>query len=364
MKIGRTLQELAAEVQRQRDSKHDYLADTKAIQLHIANEAMGGKPELVFGDMQFPIRPLVHEQLYAHTGIPGPYYKRMMTEAPDLLAANVNRWLHDKPETRMIRTLDGAARAFLSDKYRPLDNADLLEAALPPLADIGVEIMSCEVTEQRLYLKVVDKRIQRDVPTGKRMGDGSHVFFDTASPALVLSNSEVGLGALAVKTSVFTHLCTNLAVVSERSTRKYHVGQRSDVLGEETYALLSDSTRRLTDAALWAQIGDVVRAAFDQAQFDAICTKIGEAANDKIEADPVKVVEVTAKRYMWSTSEQSSVLTHLIQGGDLTRYGMHAAITRASADIPDYDRASQFEELGGRVIELPASEWAELARAA
>ena len=371
MKIGRTLVELATEVERQRENKRDFLAHTKAMDLRVERRIEDASPQVklamgITDDrvMRVGIKPLVHEQIYAYTGIPGPYYKRMLAEDPDLLATNVNTWLHKQSDTRMVRTLDGSARAFLSDKYRPLDNDALLEAALPPLIDLGVEIMSCEVTDTRLYLKVVDKRIQRDIPTGKHLGDGSHVFFDTASPALVLSNSEVGLGALAVRTSVFTHLCTNLAVVSERSTRRYHVGQRSDILGEDAYALLSDSTRRLTDAALWAQIGDVVKAAFDRAQFDAICTKIGEASEDKIEADPVKVVEVTAKKYMFSTSEQSSVLKHLILQGDLTRYGMHAAITRAAEDIESYDRASQFEELGGRIIELPKSEWRELAMAA
>jgi hypothetical protein len=228
--------------------------------------------------------------------------------------------------------------------------------------EMGVEIVSCEVTDQRLYLKVVDKRIQKDIPTGKKLGDG-HTFFDTVSPALVLSNSEIGLGALSVQTSIWTHLCTNLAVVSERSTRKYHMGRRME-MGEEVYSLLSDQTRKLTDAALWAQVGDVVRKAFDRVQFEAIADRIGEASNDIIEADPVKVTEVTARKWMFSTSEQSSVLQHLIRGGDLTRYGLHAAVTRAAEDIADYDRASTFEQLGGKIIELPANEWQELALAA
>lgn len=368
MKIGRTLQDLAAEVDRQRQVKRDYLASTEHMRLIPGYpDKEDQTPKLLVGERDrgqiLDVRSLAHEQIAAHVGVPMPYYKRMLAEAPALLCENVNTWFHRNPQPRMIRTLDGWDRAFLSNSYRPLDNDALLEAVLPPLIDVGAEIMSCEVTETRLYLKVVDKRIQRDVPTGRKLGDGSHVFFDTASPAMVLSNSEVGLGALSVRTSVFTHLCTNLAVVGERSTRKYHVGQRADI-GEEVYALLSDSTRRLTDAALWAQIGDVVRGAFDRAQFDATCDKLAGAAEDKIGGDPVKIVDVTARRYMMSGSEQSSVLQHLIRGGDLTRYGLHAAITRAAEDLDNYDRASQFEQLGGKIIELPRNEWEELAKAA
>jgi len=33
--------------------------------------------------------------------------------------------VYEKPERRMVRTLDGSTRAFLSDRYRPLDNFDL-----------------------------------------------------------------------------------------------------------------------------------------------------------------------------------------------------------------------------------------------
>ena len=52
-----------------------------------------------------------------------------LADAPMLLADNANRWLKDKGEDRrLIRTLDGKARALLSDKYRPLENEDLAEA--------------------------------------------------------------------------------------------------------------------------------------------------------------------------------------------------------------------------------------------
>lgn len=359
MKMGRSLEDLAKEITRQQETKRDFIANTEHIQMRVGNE-----PRLIVGDeLDFGVRPLAHGQVAAHAGIPKNYYDRMLNEAPALLAENVNTWFHKNPAKRMVRTLDGDARAFLSDAYRPLDNFDLLEAALPRLFELNVDIMSCEVTESRLYLKVVDKRIQKDIPTGRALGDGSHIFFDTACPALVLSNSEVGAGALSVQTAVFTRLCTNLAIVGERSARKYHIGARADI-GEALYALLSDKTRKLTDAALWAQIGDVVTGAFDQAQFDAVCEHIGAAAKDKIEADPVKVVEITAKKFGFNETERAGVLTNLIKSGDLSRYGLHAAITRTAEDLPDYDRASSFEAIGGKVIDLTQNEWHELARAA
>lgn len=40
------------------------------------------------------------------------------------------------------------------------------------------------------------------------------------------------------------------------------------------------------------------------------------------------------------------------------------AVTRLAHDAPSYDRAVEFETLGGRVLNLPANEWRELVLAA
>ena len=365
MKQGRTLEDLAREITRQAAQKRDYVAGTENMSMISPDNI--NPPQLVLdpgGSNEFAldVKSLAHAQIAGHLSIPKPYYDRMLAEQPDLLAMNVNTWFLRNPTKRMVRTLDGSARAFLSNGFRPLDNVDLLEATLPRIADLGVDILSCEVTDSRLYLKVVDSRIRRDLPTGATLGAG-HTRFDTVSPALVISNSEVGSGALSVLTSVWTGGCTNLMVISERSTRKYHVGARQDI-GDEVYALLSDETRRVTDEALWRQLGDVVTGAFGQARFDATVARLAVTAQNVIEADPVKVVEVTARRFTMTDGERSSVLRHLITGGSLTQYGLHAAITRTAEDLDDYDRATHFEALGGKIIELPRAEWRALATAA
>lgn len=194
------------------------------------------------------------------------------------------------------------------------------------------------------------------------MGDGSHAFFDTISPGITISNSEIGAGTLSIETSVWTKVCTNLCTFGA-SMRKYHTGKRADV-SDEVYALLTDDTKRVSDEATWLQARDITRAAFERVRFDALAQKMTNAGQDKIEDSPVEVVERVRKRFSWTEDERDSVLTHLIQGGDLTRYGLHAAVTRASADFDSYDRASEFERLGGDIIELPRNDWAQLAVAA
>lgn len=362
MKTGRTLVELAQEITRQQAAKQDYIATASALRMD--NDAHLALP-LPSGMEVLAVNELAHRQLGEYANIPATYYDRMKIGAPELLAKNVNHWLSNAPETdaRMVRTLDGKVRAFLSDRYRPLENTDLAEAAIPALMQLGVQVLSCEVTEKRLYIKAVDARIERDVPSGRKMGDGTHTIFDTLCPAISISNSEVGYGALSVEVGVYTRACTNLAFFGERSLRKYHIGGKHE-LAEGLAAILSENTRRLTDQATWAQVGDVVKGAFEKARFEASCDKIAGLAENKIEGDVVKVVEIATRRFGATEGERSSILKHLIEGGDLSHYGLFNAFTRAAEGFNSYDRASEFERIGGQIIDLPANEWKEMARAA
>lgn len=371
MKQGKTLTQLAAELERRKDVKQDIVASTTVMQMVTQPEGNGvTEPakygvSLEIGPRSVGINSVAHGQLAEHLKVPKPYYDRMLATAPALLADNVNHWLHDKPEARMVRMMDGRARAFLSDRYRPLENEQLAEAVIPVLIDLGVEVVSCEVTDTRMYIKAVDKSIAKDVPYGKKIGDGSHAFFDTMSPAITIRNSEVGWGALAVDTSVLTKMCTNLATIDRAgSLKQYHIGGKHDI-GEEMYSLLSENTRRLNDVALWAKVRDVVKNAFDRARFEALIDdKVLGMTTRPIEGDVIKVIDLSAKRFGMTDGEKGSVLKHLIEGGDLTQYGLFNAVTRTAQDLEDYDRATTFEALGGKIIELPANDWRVLAKAA
>lgn len=361
MKTGKTLQELAAEIERQAETAKDYIVSTEVLRM-TPEKKLALEGTVVFDPLE--VNDLTHGQIATHLGIPKNYYDKMLETQPELLARNVNTWfLARKPEQRMLRTLDGRARAFLSNAYRPINNYDLAEAVIPILMKMNVEIVSADITERKFYLKVVDKAIYKDIPVGAALGDSSHTFIDTVSPAMVISNSEVGCGALAVETAVWTRFCTNLMISAQRSIRKFHIGGKAE-LGEEMFRLLSDDTRKKTDIALWAQTQDIVKAAFDLAKFDALVGEIIETTTQKIEGDPVKVIELTSRRFGMTEGERTGVLRHLIEGANLTRYGLVQAVTRTAEDLDSYDRSTEFEKFGGELIALPKTDWKLLAEAA
>ena len=76
---------------------------------------------------------IAHRQIGTHLSIPAKYYAKMLAEKPELLCANINSWMEDAPSKRMLRVLDGKARAFLSNRYLRLDHYEIVTAILPIL---------------------------------------------------------------------------------------------------------------------------------------------------------------------------------------------------------------------------------------
>jgi hypothetical protein len=372
MKSGRSLIELAKEVERRAHAKADFIAKPSAISMSLESDpTLDAEFErllkLNVGDDKFGVNELAHDQIGQFCNIPAAYYDRCRAEDPELLIHNVNTWVHRSDKKRMVRTLDGTARAFLSDAYRPLENEDLAAAILPVILDTGrFDIMSCDVTDRRLYLKVVGKELGRELAKqGAALGDGGHTIVRVAYPAITISNSEVGYGALSIQVGLYDSGCSNLATFGERSMRKYHVGARHDLMPEDLVSMLSDDTRKKTDAALWGQVRDVVTGAFNKDRFNSLVDQIEGAQQDRIDksADVVKVVKAAGTKLGITEGEQKGVLQALIEGADLSRFGVYNAITRYSQDVEDYDRATELERIGGNVIELPKADWQAIARA-
>ncbi len=346
MKAGKTLTELAIELERQSETKKDFIASTEVLE-------MNDKAEITLEDnAPLSVTDGAHTQIAARLDIPTKYYQRMRFSAPELLAANVNEWFQQKLERRMLRTLDGQMRAFLSDRYRRLDNYDLAEAVLPVLKEMGegLKIVSTELTESRMYIKVINERLELEVKKN-----------DVVQAGIGISNSEVGMGSLKVEPLIYRLICTNGMIAQDHSQKRYHVGRNAEE--GEAYELFRDETIKADDRAFFLKVQDTVRAAVDITKFATIVDRMKEATERKIEGNPVKSVELLTQHFGYNSEESSGVLQHLIQGGELSAYGLLNAITRTSQDLEDYKRATALERDGSRVLSLPASRWKEIAMA-
>lgn len=347
MKTGISLTALAAKIEAQRDLKHDMIVPTTKATVETSSDKVSSL--IVPGQGSFPILPLAHRQIATHTGIPAQYYDRMQDEQPALLASNINTWFNAKPANRMVRTLGGDMRAFLSDRYQRIENEEIAEAALPVLMDLpGVKITSCEVTDRRLYIHAVVPTITGEVKRG-----------DVVEAGVIISNSEVGLGSVSVAGLIWRLVCLNGMKTSD-AFRRNHVGRKV----EDNEALWADDTRKADDRAVLLKVRDMVRAAVDETNFRVQLSKLQALTEGKIIGSPEKAIEVLARKVGATDGERGGILRSLIEGGDLSRWGIVNAITHQAHGAESYDRAVEFESMGGKLVDLPASEWREVLEAA
>jgi hypothetical protein len=291
MKYGRSLQELAIELDRQAKVKKDYVATAGAMQMTAVNENF----DLVIGNTPFQLNENAHRQLGLQLKIPAPYY-------------------------------------------------EVAQTVLPIISEMqGARIESCELTDTRMYIKVVNERIQTEVVPG-----------DIVQAGILISNSEVGMGSVSVKPLIYRLVCTN-GMVADVGVGKRHVGRINESVDGD-FGIFRDETIEADDRAFLMKIEDTVRAAVDEARFNALVQKLRDAKEAPIlPAAAPKVVELAAKEFNIRQNESEGILGHLIAGGDLSLYGLANAVTRHAQDVQSYDRSTELEATGYKIITMQPS---------
>jgi hypothetical protein len=354
MKQGKSLVELATEIDRQAKAKIDYVVGTPT--LSVTADLPNAAKLQIEGHGEFGIRPLAHEQIAGRLKVPKVYYDRLLAEEPGEWSRHITERFHNVNERRLVRTLDGDARSFNSDRFHRRDNDQLARALMPVMLETpGLSVVSAEITERRLYIKVVSDRLKGDVRVGEPVRAGA-----------ILSNSEVGCGSTSQMMFAEILRCLNGMVIPDFSIKKYHVGRHIEEDGVME-SLYQETTLRLDDAAFWAKMKDVLRSILnDVATFDRALAAMRAAAGERIKGDPIKSVEILSNKLGLSEGEQGGILRLLMMSGDLTKWGLSNAVTAlaGSDEVGSYDRATELEALGGRVITLPESEWSVISKAA
>lgn len=342
-----TITELLSELQAQNATKLDLVAPTQKITLWGADPAAQSRMliDLNEGVGEYGIRDHAHRQIADALDIPGRFYDSLRGRHPDLHRDLANGLLTREPKKRMIRTVGGDVRAFLSDRYQRRDNWDLLEHLTPILASYpDVHFKKCDLTETRMYVKVFLPGLERQITP--KVGD-------VVRGGVIISNSEVGAGALMIAPYTDRLICLNGMVHTDFGKRAVHLGGRISV-EEEAFELYSDETKRIDDAAFFAKCADVLRACLNEVVFDSIVQQMRDLTDVRMPGSPVEQVKVLGKTQGFTEDEQASILTHLIEGGDLSGWGWINSLTATARDLPDTDRQTEIEVLAGRLTSNPA----------
>jgi hypothetical protein len=367
-----TLQEMLGEVVRTSETKKDYVADTQeTIRMVRMPDFKDGvalvlsqptHPKIIYSsslDAAFEITDHCHKQIAARLKIPAKYYTRLLADHRDLVIENVNTLFEREPELRMIRTLDGKARAFLSNSYRRVDNDEILEATLPVIqSDFDTTMLNTHVNDERLRLKCLFNGDEHKIELPQKNGRDNivHAGFE-------MGNCEVGGGSFYLRGFLYSGYCLNGCVYGMEDTvsmRQIHVGSK---LGIPDDFILSDDTKRKEDDLIISAARDVLANLADPAFTQKVGARIATLSHTKTAVDPHTAVETVCKEVGISETDSKSVLESFIRDQDYTQWGMVNAVTSVQHKKEAYEDAHHFEELGAKIINLPANQWSRIATA-
>jgi hypothetical protein len=391
-----TLESLLCQVRDQAARKQDYVVPTDQLQVATAMgpdelnrtsvilEATGGAPTQVL-----VANPVAFDQMAIKAGVDVRTARRLQADYPDVLDHALNRIHGQEPRKAMLRTFDisehtqdpiirsafsdgsaieapastGILRAVVSDKFKTFDNPDLLESVLPTLiqSDAQWQIVNAVITDKRLYARFKSLAI---TGTGAAVGD-------LMAQGVVISNSETGHGSVSVAQLVWTLICLNGMQTANKNRTAHLTSSRSE---GDTWAMLTDESKRLDNAALASKLKDITGHYASREMFEAVLEQFRAAAADTVSggmAAAQPAVEALGGILKLSKAETSSVLDGLMQtiqqdgyrGQPLSRATMVNAVT-AAANTAEPDAVSDWQALGGKVLDLPKNQWAAVAMAA
>lgn len=351
MSYFRNLPNLVEELKRRKESARDYIVGMD--QLVIQAQA---KELLVTNVEREPV--LSHRaigQLAERMAPPMPTaYARKLVDS-QLFAEVAGVTLPASKKNVMLRCLDGGVRAVLSDKYRAIDNYDLAFFALDAVQQAKGEVLKCSLSDDRLHLAFTSRECWEKIyDTAQRADTGSHEFLRLLGqraggrdedggirlhPYCVVSNSEVGTGALSVSLGFLNSVCVNGALVDQQVSQ-IHVGSK---LEEGIYTA---ETRETHDKALMLKCRDAIHAALHPNTLVKMVKQL-EGSQAKTIGQPVDAVNhLIVTQSSLREEDRDELLTYFMRDYDHTAYGLSQAVARLAQDVDD-DRHFEIEALAG-----------------
>jgi len=331
---------------------------------------------------------IADEGISTKLDIPRAYLRRMHDSHLDLYDANINGWLDRYPGKLLLRLLGegpcsvclgsgeickdgnwsscpgcdgpgtvGIVRAVLSDRYRAIDNLDVLLAALSGIRRAGVTgiEVDADLTERRMYVRVTAPSIAanasglvaeyRDPYTGRRGSQLPHMW-----AGLVITNSETGNGSFAITPRVVLQVCRNGQTITADAMRSVHLGGRLDE-GEVQW---SNETLQRNLALITSQTSDAVAKFLSVGYVEKQVKKIAELSGVDL-PEPAPVVEMVSKRLGFNEVQASEILSAFVRGGSPTAGGVMHAVTAVAQRQDSGDTASEMEDKALNALMLAAA---------
>ena len=253
--------------------------------------------------------------------VPYSYLSRCPAE---LQARNLNYWIEQERqqrETFFCRLNGDQLRAVFTERYRPLDNMEILAQLIQHGFDSSTPVQY--VINSSMFLIKIPEYARA---FGINPGYGQ---LDEIVPGIALSNSETGLLSFSIEAFFYRLVCTNglIAKTSSTVSRFKHISNR----GLENFP-------------------DTIAGVIE----DSIC-KQEQFKLSKLSSvdDPIRSIETYSQRFGLSQVETEAVRqAYYLESGD-TMFHIINSFTRAAQDAAlDTLQAYRMESVGGQILNL------------
>jgi hypothetical protein len=387
-----SLSTMLAELERQKESKHDVVLDGETLMavprmvtegnvintkgLLLTSDRANVREHLLEG-LAISEPALVQMGERVSPTIPSRFIRELATAYPSEAGAlltgllNKNSKANPKGEKHLVRCLDNKVRAFLSNSFRIVDHIDILFKALEVAKPLGARPIECRLTDTKMHLKLVDFNVFDTLDHTTQTGHNWHTFGGAGNqdmlrrtdmadwinkpgkngidpnkvhPCITISNSETGHGSVNVSFGFFWSACCNGAII-EVGLRSVHLGSRKEVGILTSYA---QDTQQSEAATVLLKIRDILTNAFDKKLFTSYISKAKAAATDRI-LSPTNAVDNILKASSLNASDRDALLSHFLRDYTPTRAGLVGALTRYAQDLP-VEKATDLETFAGRLL--------------
>lgn len=254
--------------------------------------------------------------------------------------SNVSHWLSKQKNNYLLRTFidrqeeNGIARALLSDRFRTIDNYDILLATLQAIneckAESGLDIQidegGADISDKRLYLRFVCPSIEIQAPEllkSYRPGGKPNQAGDGIISGFVITNSEVGAGALSIAARAKILACSNGMIKNDEKFSQRHLGAKMEEFSSVDW---SQQTKQKNLELIIAQIRDTIKYFVSE---DFLGKHIAEVINkgQKEIVHPADCIKAVTSSLSISEEKGNDILNLFLKSGDMTAFGVAQSLT-------------------------------------
>lgn len=293
-------------------------------------------------------------------GIPVRYFQKMRDGHNPLLDANVTHWLQNNNTNYLLRSFvdkeneKGIARALLSDRFKTIDNLDILLTVLSAVKESGMNIQidadSCDLSEKRMYVRFTCPDIEIQAPellrnyrpNGRTVDVGDGII-----SGFVITNSEVGHGSMTIMPRAVVLKCRNGMVRADEKFAQKHLGAK---MGEYESITWSNETKEKNLELIMNQVKDCIKQFVSEDYLGKMIADTVQKGQKELE-HPMDCIKQVTSSLEINEAKQDEILNYFIKSGDLSAFGVSQAITLYAGNSQNPDEQFELENAAMAVLD-------------